>query len=769
MPADKQNLKMAELNGKGDSSSGVEDEIDKLLRNVSQEESAFVEEETDASAQKRSSDDLLKGDANKALGAALADVELVQGKEEGDSSVDEGMDEISMDDIEMLFEEAPENFEVPLKKKTAKIPEDPAEPVSQEDIDKMLDGGVGETEPAAAEDPAEPVSQEDIDKMLDGGVGETEPAAAEDPAEPVSQDDIDKMLDGGVAEAEPAAAEDPAEPVSQDDIDKMLDGGVGETEPSAAEETEEPVSQEDIDKLLDGGGGEAEPAAAEETEEPVSQEDIDKLLDGGGGEAESAAAEETEEPVSQEDIDKLLDGGGGEAEPAAAEETEEPVSQEDIDKLLDGGGGEAEPAAAEETEEPVSQEDEEYPNFITQEIIDALLQEAEQEDADITEVIDATDTEAAPSVEDDASDAESQEDEEYPNFISQEMLDGLLKEAEQEEPDVASGSEEAQAKTDEGDVEGLVSQSDIDDLLKDVNEDGGDQEGEDDEGLVSQSDIDDLLKDVNEEGGDQEGEDDESLVSQSDIDDLLKDAGELEDESFNEEDDDESLVTQEDIDDMVTAFREEEEEETSGDTTVEGEQNDTVILEESDSTIDASGEELGKGKRPWYVSKIVAACSAAALVLIITSISLFILLRSSDDESKRAEAVAPVNEYDSGPSPGMPDPGSGMPGVVEERVAGTSIVLEGFIIMAPADKKGVTYMTADLSIDLKERVFAKRVEKHKSFFRSIVYEVLNNAIIAKESSKITEDDLAADIIKAFENALMKDSVNKVLFDKFALI
>ena len=123
--------------------------------------------------------------------------------------------------------------------------------LSQEDIERMLAGGIPESEPAPSPKP-EPapapqpaatggkLSQEDIERMLAGGIPESEPAPSPKP-EPapapqpaatggkLSQEDIERMLAGGIPESEPAPspkpepapAPQPAAPEPQPDPEEL--------------------------------------------------------------------------------------------------------------------------------------------------------------------------------------------------------------------------------------------------------------------------------------------------------------------------------------------------------------------------------------------------------------------------------------------------------------------------------------------------------------------------------------------------------------------
>ncbi len=109
-----------------------------------------------------------------------------------------------------------------------------------------------------------------------------EPAPAPDSNRKLSQDEIERMLSGGVsaappAPAEPAPAADSNRKLSQDEIERMLSGGAGAAPPAPAEpapaaDSNRKLSQDEIERMLSGGAGAAPPApAAQAPAAPVMQ------------------------------------------------------------------------------------------------------------------------------------------------------------------------------------------------------------------------------------------------------------------------------------------------------------------------------------------------------------------------------------------------------------------------------------------------------------------------------------------------------------------
>ncbi len=234
---------------------------------------------------------------------------------------------------------------------------DDAKPMSQEDIDALLNS-LGGGEGSAASRPAEPASsaplasvdQGELDRLLAAldEVPVTPGAPAPAPSGPLGQDDIDAMFAGLSGGAPAPAAPAPAGPLGQDDIDAMiagLSGGAPVTPAPAPAMPDGPLGQDDIDAMIAGlsGGAPAAPAPAPAAPDgPLGQDDIDAMIAGlsGGAPATPAPAPAAPDgPLGQDDIDAMiagLSGGAPAAPPPAPAAPEGPLGQDDIDAMLAG-------------------------------------------------------------------------------------------------------------------------------------------------------------------------------------------------------------------------------------------------------------------------------------------------------------------------------------------------------------------------------------------------------------------------------------------------
>lgn len=319
--------------------------------------------------------------------------------------------------------------------------------ISQEDIDKLLDISSGD-------DDSGELSQDDIDSLLDGSEQDlNESDIGEEDAGELSQDDIDSLLnDPGRSVDDSENGEKNAGELSQDDIDSLLNGADQDADVSDTGDDDELISLEDIqgamgadtleNKISDYGpeqefawdaapqpealGAESnkdnaakqwmeeeivdtapvmETSSPEEDpfDEPIdenqavgvgdcllTQEDLDALIEAG------LPAPDTRDEVVGDDEDQNLSVGTDQTSATDDAVQEDDVTQEDIDALLQQS----------DEEEEFVDDDEDI--LISQDDINTLLMAADQEDEDVLGDIDGED--GGTELEDQFDDLESNSD-----------------------------------------------------------------------------------------------------------------------------------------------------------------------------------------------------------------------------------------------------------------------------------------------------------------------------------------------------------------------
>jgi flagellar basal body-associated protein FliL len=256
----------------------------------------------------------------------------------------------------------------------------------------------------------------------------------------VSQDDIDKLLAASsIEEAEESletvdisSESDDMGELSQDDIDRLLNSGPEDTPDDARGDTDDDfgeLSQNDIDNLMGGNPGNPADDDPEDEEEIelIDQSDIDRLMARGGDQEdplESAAPLDTPESGNAQGPpvrDDFVISPEQAADPADCL-----ITQDTLDTLIQNAPEtDLDAVPLNETAPETNQTD------VTQEDIDALLQDPDEETEEAEETVTAEEEEK----EEEKNDVVDLEDEDD-LLISQDDIDTLLMNDDQEDEDI---------------------------------------------------------------------------------------------------------------------------------------------------------------------------------------------------------------------------------------------------------------------------------------------------------------------------------------------
>ena len=312
-------------------------------------------------------------------------------------------------------------------------------------------------------------------------------------------------------------------------------------------------------------------------------------------------------------------------------------------------------------------------------------------------------------------------------FISQDDIDALLSHSEEEEiEEDYTAAEEMLGNTDtEGEASG-----DGDALPPDP-----DQDSEPD--LTAEPD--------SEPGIDTELDSEPDLTAETDS-----------------EPDREVLIAEDEVDQFIDDADIEEENEAE-------EISDRVILEDVPGEADDPEPE----KSRWGVKRLLLIASPVILfVCFVLGYVLFSYLR------KPAELNNPtVQSFSIAPKETLKEAETAKVKIEKEAansnqpvsVAGDRVVvLKRFLVPAPTQRKDMTYVTADLSIELATSTATRLIKDHSAFYRNIIYDVLKQALTSMDKSKISEISLKIAILKALNSALPERSIKDVTVDAFIM-
>ncbi|MCF8067771.1 MAG: hypothetical protein K9L30_04205 [Desulfobacterales bacterium] len=605
-----------------------------------------------------------------------------------------------------------------------------------------------------------------------------------DSALQISQSDLDELFedlaDSGII---PGSDDDLIDQSELDSMFEEADSGSGKTEDTLADEDtltdEDIVAQEELIEEITKA-----PVVTTEVSESdmVSQADLDALfedIDPYDPTGDESAADEKTEPiaevpaqsapgsdmVSQDDLDALFDNA------AAIEEIEkikssETLSKADPDALLDGKPVEEVPAPSESNVETAS--DEENADFLSQSDLDALLDEAAtEEEPESGEVKSETKTKAESAAEE-------------PDLLTQSDLDALLEEA--------ASADEATSSLKEKQSEGtaLISQSDLDGLLEESVPEAVEEEPY--TGIMTQSDLDTLLAESSEAGESVVEEAGSEMISQDDLDDLFS-APTDEEAPVPEPDKDEtsSLVSQADLDALLALEEDDEaieEDVTPVETAAAADESESpealaeepVILEAPDEVADVYGPKekfslgnvisLAKFRNLYNKKKLQALYrnryfkpAAAAILLLMISVPLFFTVKSFFNEkqpvaSNTFKIVLPETAYNN-----------------LQPVTGDAaiIAMNSFVILPPSARSDVSYMIMDVAVKVTDPKTHQQIKENTTFFRNIIYELLQNTLRAMDKSQINQVTLESAIQKTLNLSLDKEVINNIFIENYDII
>jgi len=420
------------------------------------------------------------------------------------------------------------------------------------------------------------------------------------------------------------------------------------------------------------------------------------------------------------------------------------VSQADIDALLQGAGAAPTADAAPAEPQLTAAEGEADEVVISQADIDALLQG-----------VGTVETSAAASAGPQEASAAGEADE---VAISQADIDVLLQAAAAPEPKGEKGTppgfDQAPASVD-GDAgeEIFISQADIDALLQGVGTvetsaaaSAGPQltasAGEADEVTISQADIDALITSESAGGSQEIG---------------LAPPGPSADQDAQTPAAAEAQLAA--LQKQPGGDRQKAEALLPSTPDRDGAASQKVILAASDGEQTPSAE-AREDKSPaggrWFFSKTLWTVAAVLLILMSTLTSFYLYKRQAPSRGAAGPQAFPISQT-SATARGL-DP-SGAAGVA----------LKGFVVPAAPDKKGVAGLIVDVELALFDPAGAAEIKKNEPYFRSLIFDLLFDALADLQHPEIDEPALMARIKTSLNRALPQENIRRVALENLRLL
>lgn len=304
----------------------------------------------------------------------------------------------------------------------------------------------------------------------------------------------------------------------------------------------------------------------------------------------------------------------------------------------------------------------------------------------------------------------------------------------------------------------FISQDDIDSLLS---------QAQDEELEAENAAAEEMLEDTEESDGESSSEPEPESDQQSTPSDAASDSESETDQAS------ESSDTEPDADQIPSDIGADE---------VGEEISDRVILEDVPDEFDEPDEADEPGepdepdehptpKRKWKTKKLLIV--ASPVVLILCGVLGFVIVssfRKPADDGLRTVQSFPIVRKE-------PEKKTESVKVLKEvlnldapvSVSGSHFVeLKKFLVPAPTQRKDLAYVTVDITIELTTSAANRLIKDHVAYYRNIIYDVLKKALEARDKSKINEISLKLAILKAFVGALPERSVKDVIVSTFLM-
>jgi len=166
-------------------------------------------------------------------------------------------------------------------------------------------------------------------------------------------------------------------------------------------------------------------------------------------------------------------------------------------------------------------------------------------------------------------------------------------------------------------------------------------------------------------------------------------------------------------------------------------------------------------KKKWSPSKKGIIFSAVAVVIFLSSLFTYIAFNQTPNNTLNQTAERAASDFVL-PIPPVPE-------TVEKNF---SVDFKDFIVLAPVSRKDFAFIMADVQIDFMNDLTATKINKHKSFFRFVIYKALKNELLSSDDTAIGITDLKGSIADALKNSLPEmpeKGIKKVTFKRFDLI
>ena len=204
---------------------------------------------------------------------------------------------------------------------------------------------------------------------------------------------------------------------------------------------------------------------------------------------------------------------------------------------------------------------------------------------------------------------------------------------------------------------------------------------------------------------------------------------------------------------------------------IEEDNEDQVVLQGDDEV--AVKPKKKKAGAPWYKKKLVLASFSLLIILGITVPITYFFFFSGGQKPPEIVSV-PEKPVSAPEKPVVNTQKEAAIHTVEvpvkqpmENKKPGNIILKDFVILTPDISKGMTYVTADISIDYADQKAFQEIQNNLSYFRDLIYDSIRKSLV-ENREKITEAEILSMVETTLKKVLPGNSISRVGFISFKI-
>lgn len=161
-------------------------------------------------------------------------------------------------------------------------------------------------------------------------------------------------------------------------------------------------------------------------------------------------------------------------------------------------------------------------------------------------------------------------------------------------------------------------------------------------------------------------------------------------------------------------------------------------------------------KKPSRISLPVLAVSAGCAVLLLT-IAIFAVSHRPTETASPPRVLTISLEQTGEETPAA------------STLSDTRIEFSDFIVFAPPNSAGITYVTADVILEVSDPPTRVAIKENGAFVRDVIYGTIRNELMARDIAAIDEISLEMAIRKALGEVIERGAIDRIAFGRLLFV